>query len=61
MAAPSFSEILERIRSGIVPGLGEFRRDVSREVAAFFADALHVSPERRPRSAAEFGRRLEKL
>ena len=53
------SQILERIRSGLVPDFAQVCPNRSPALADFFRDALHRTPSRRPATARDLKRRLE--
>ena len=53
------SQILERIRSGLVPDFAQVCPNRSPALADFFRDSLHRTPSRRPATARDLKRRLE--
>jgi hypothetical protein len=53
------AQVLERIRSGLVPDFAQVCPKRSPALADFFRDALHRTPSRRPATARDLKRRLE--
>ena len=55
------SQVLARIRSGLVPDFSQILPEHDEALGDFFRAALHRSPARRPASAEEMRRRLEEV
>ncbi len=54
-------QVFERIRAGRVPDFAQVCPGQSPALAAFFRDALHRTPSRRPATAHDLRRRLEEV